>query len=464
MASPQPRISARKFGRSFESFDTLSSASVGNRDLGKVKVDCRFRLSKSKWGVLGDAERSAGILYMDLCFDQPKDCRLSSATVLLTLDHEIGDDEKNRRREPASITRGSSLQMTDYFGPRQLSGKQTTVNMKSTYSLKPEINVMGNGVGGVGKDSETTREASTRWTFIGQLQPGQTGAYRTLKWELSENELDLQSLHSSVIHTGFTFEHDQTPCYLRVEITGKLQSRRDRFRKSLFPAQRSKNQGKTIVRIDLGPQHRFDTRLDSLADGLARAMEMENYGEIPVEIPEAIPAFFQEAGNHQSQPAAISNLAPPASLEGSRIGRIDLTPEQPPMLAAPIAEDPLIKDLARAHLYFPSRSNNRWRVPESRSASSTATLVENEEQSDEISVASQDARNGELELKKEPKEAVVAIPAMQDLVKTENEEVDAALETFMRISQSPAIMFLIHVFVGFLDLFARKGASEKKII
>ncbi|OBT82905.1 hypothetical protein VE02_08575 [Pseudogymnoascus sp. 03VT05] len=464
MISQQPRISARKFGRSFECFDTLSSASVGNRELGKVKIDCRFRLSKSKWGVLGNAERSAGILYMDLCFDQPKDCRLSSATVLLTLDHEIGVEEKDRRPEPVSISRASSLQMTNYFGPRQLSGKQTAVKMKSIYRLTPEVNVMGTGLGGLGKDVETTREVTSRWTFTGQLQAGKTAAYRTLKWELSENELDLQSLHSSTIHTGFAFEHDQKPCYLRVEITGKLQRVRDRIRKNLkFPPQRPKHQGETIVKIDLGPQHKFDTRLDSLADGLAMAMEMENYGKIPVEMPEAIPALFQEVSNQQSQLAATSNPAPPPSSEEAIIGLIDLTPAQPPMLTAPVpvavAEDPLIKELARAHLFFPHSTQKRRRVLESMSSSSTMALVEVEERNEEISAALKDAQNGVPEVQKEFKEAGQAIHAVQDLVKTEKEGVDAALvEAFIR---SPAFLFLIRVFASFLDLFAKKQASVK---
>lgn len=468
MTSQQPGISARKFGRSFECFDTLSSASVGNRELGKVKIDCRFCLSKSKWGVLGNAERSAGILYMDLRFDQPKDCRLSSATVLLTLDHEIGAEEKNRRPEPVSIRRASSLQMTNYFGPRQLSGEKTTVNKRSIYRLTPEVNVMGNGLGGLGKDVETMQKVTSRWTFTGQLQPGKTAAYRTLKWELSENELDLQSLHSSTIHTGFTFEHDQTPCYLRVEITGKLRRVRDRVRKNLkFPPQRPKNQGETIVKIDLGPQHKFNTRLDSLADGLAMAMEMENYGAIPVEMPEAVPALFQEVINQQSQLAATSNLAPPPSSEEAIIGRIDLTPAHPPILTAPVtvpvAEDPLIKELARAHLSFPHPAHIRRRVPESRSASLTVTLVEvEEERSEEIPAALQGAQNGVPEVQKEFKDAVQAIHAVQDLVKPEKQEVDADLERLMRLSQFPALLFLIHVFASFLDLFAKKQASVKK--
>lgn len=82
--APRP-VMARKWGRSFEPFDLLPIASLNYRELGKVKVDCQFRQSKSLWGVLGEEESPAGIIYLDLKFDQPKSCRLSSATVVSQL-------------------------------------------------------------------------------------------------------------------------------------------------------------------------------------------------------------------------------------------------------------------------------------------------------------------------------------------------------------------------------------------
>lgn len=468
MSYQQPHI-ARKFGRTFEPFEALSSASVGYRELGKVKVDCRFRLSQSKWGVLGEAERNAGILYMDLSFDQPKDCRLSSATVFVTLDHDIDADNDVQRRQPVSSSSGNMLQMTNYFGPRQLNGQQKTMNMKSTYRLTPEANVLGYGMGGLGKDVEKVRDVTSRWTFRGQLEPGKdkarrgvrTSTYKTLKWELSENDLDVQSLHSSIIHTGFAFEHDQKPCYLRVEITGKLQRVRHRIKNSLlsFPPIRREDQGETIVRIDLGPQHKSNTRLDSIADGLAMAMEMENYNKIPVEIPDAIRPSFQEVGM-QSQ--AVEAPKPAASLDGvptaptsQATGRLDDASTHP-MLTAPVAieEDSLIQDLARAHLSFPhsaATSNPQWRRPVSRSMSSSVTLVDADEQSVGVLEAFRDPQNGLQKVGQ----------AVQAPMKSQK-ELDDKLEAFLRLSQSPTLLFLISVFARVLDLFGRTQASVSK--
>ncbi|KFX91394.1 hypothetical protein V490_05945 [Pseudogymnoascus sp. VKM F-3557] len=461
MTCPPPSISGRRFGRSFECYNTLSSANVGAKDIGKVKVDCRFRLSKSKWGVLGNAERPVGIVYLDLNFDQPKDCRLSSATVLVTLDDEIGDEERDRRRQVAIISQGGSLQMTDYFGPKQLSGKTTTVHTKSTYRFTPEFNVMGNGIGGLGKDKETTRLSTGRWTFTGKLQSGETAAYRALKWELSENELDLQSQPRSIFHTGFIFEHTLRPCYMRVEITGKLQRTRDYMRSMKFPAPRPKKQGETVVRIDLGPQHRCGDRLDSLADSLAMAMEMENCEEISVEVSEAMPAVYQEVGNQQGPLGATSNSAPPL-LSGAPMGRIDNPPVQPQILSAPIAEDPLREALARAHLSFPLPDRIRPRAPESMSASSAETLVEVEERDEEIPTALQDEKTGEPEMENESKEAGAAMPAVKDVVKSEK-ELATVQRTIIQISeQFPVMMFIIYAFFNFLGLFLGKQTLIEK--
>lgn len=237
---------------------------------------------------------------MDLSFDQPKGCRLSSATVLVTLDHEDGPPVLGQEMQP------SLLQVTNYFGPRQLSGQEKSVAVKSTYSLTPNVNVLGNGGGGIGKNIEKSQTYTSRWTFTGSLQPGKdknkgrrgvrTMTYKTIKWELSENDLDPGASHSNVFHTAFAFGHEERPCYIHVEIDGKLQRVRDRIKKNLkFPPSRKEEEGKTTIRMDLEHSEVYTTScLDPIAKGLARAMEMANYEEVPVELPSAIEPSFQE--------------------------------------------------------------------------------------------------------------------------------------------------------------------------
>lgn len=101
--SSVPELSYRRYGKyDFERFDNVAAqqASIGAATIGgKVNVDCRFLFSKSQWGVLHPAENPAGIIYLDLTFNQPSDHRLKSATVIVTLDE---DDPALKRvgREP----------------------------------------------------------------------------------------------------------------------------------------------------------------------------------------------------------------------------------------------------------------------------------------------------------------------------------------------------------------------------
>jgi hypothetical protein len=118
--TPQSRpVVSRKFGGfEYETLGHLPAASLGRKELGKVEIDCRFRLSKSKWGVIGPYENLATIVYMDLKFDQPKDCRLAKATVTVTLE-AAPDDELAARRY---LTASNALQITEQYGPKLLCG------------------------------------------------------------------------------------------------------------------------------------------------------------------------------------------------------------------------------------------------------------------------------------------------------------------------------------------------------
>src|SRR3569833_88885 len=88
---PRPRLMSgmRRFGR-FEHFDYSSSghASVGSKSIGKINIDAQFMFRKSQWGVLGKERYPAGILYLNLNFGPPQDCRVKSATETITLDEK----------------------------------------------------------------------------------------------------------------------------------------------------------------------------------------------------------------------------------------------------------------------------------------------------------------------------------------------------------------------------------------
>jgi hypothetical protein len=161
-------------------------------------VDCKFLFKKSQWGILGENKNLAGIIYLDLSFRQPKGCRLHSATVSVTLDDE---DKELRELGPKLRRRGSDsqcpIQMTDCYGPKGFAGPERTVLRKKSLHLAPTGQFMGYGFGGVGVETESSSAYSSRWRFSGHLLPGKGNdwAYKTLKWDLVENDLENQSMH-----------------------------------------------------------------------------------------------------------------------------------------------------------------------------------------------------------------------------------------------------------------------------
>lgn len=467
VSCPPPRF-ARKYGPSFQVFDSLDIASLCYREIGKVKVDCRFRLSKSKWGVLGDTKNPAGIIYMDLSFDQPKDCRLTSATVLVTLEEREEERFTPRNRKivhlhsPPSFGPGS-LQVTDHYGPKHLSGEPTFMPLKKTYNMTPELNMFGTGGGGVGVSREKQIICTSRWTFTGQLQPGKERrlfgyrgtAYRTLKWELTENDLDSQSLHSKTIHTGFAFEHDMKPFLLRVEIRGKLQKFTDRLKEKAkrnfkFPPDLKEDQGTSLSLVLIDREDRFTRRLDSLAQSLPHEMELENFKALPVEIPDTLPAVFREANmtttddSHESVTKSCSecgtsskNLLAADNTSALPIGRIDSP--RGTLLDAPktVSDDPAeltIEDLSKGLETFPGP----WETRKHRMRVSSTPF------------ANYPAEKSQQNQRRE--EAVEHSP----------QEVEVVNRTISRFSQVPMFILLVQLLEGLLNFFAKKPIPAKR--
>ncbi|KAI0104669.1 hypothetical protein GGR51DRAFT_224512 [Nemania sp. FL0031] len=307
---PRPELSTvdsynRKFGRyDFKRFDHLVSqhASLGAASLGKIHVDCKFLFKKSKWGTL-EGRDSAGIVYLDLDFIQPSDCRLKNATVQVTLDD---DDEHLVRQFPAHSTR-PPVQIVKY-GPRHMTGEPQYERVATHNRFIPSVEVGPfGGAGGVGRESAKVKVRECRWMFESHLMTGgrkrgkNPWAYKVLQWQITENELETQSLHSNTVHTAFSFIHGGQPFFMRVEVSGRLESRtsdlghqiRHKMRKLKFPANPHSARYATTL-INFNGRHRFTTPLDGLVQGLELAMEHDNM-TAPVEVKRAQrPRFFED--------------------------------------------------------------------------------------------------------------------------------------------------------------------------
>jgi hypothetical protein len=347
---------ARKYGPTFNTFDDVANVSLCAQELGPVHIDCRFRHSKTILGVLEATGNRAGILYVDLGFCQPTNCPLTSAVIWISLEEGIkeekngptGGGKRTKSTAPLKPTRNTSLsgepeivqiephsgkshlpQFTNDLGPRQLEGKPTDMTTKNTIHLTPEVNFLGNGGGGLGYDHEETFTQTSRWMFTGNVLPGSKfGAmprngdgprgmiYRTLKWELSGDDFQRQSRHSSVIQTAFTLEHDIDPFLIRVEIQGKLRRNSERLKSNMqrllrFPSGPQKKDAKSTILVIPDKEQIPTRRLDPIAKGLPLQMERLNLEGLRVQLPDSIPVSFQDV----SQAARSSNARTETAVE-----------------------------------------------------------------------------------------------------------------------------------------------------
>lgn len=279
----------RKYGR-YDDFKILSPSitSLGSKYIGKIYVDCQILFEESKWGTLHG--RPGGIMYVNLNFGPPSGCRVSNATVTITLD----DDDpclqpyKARRPRQEALVSNIPVTITEWYGPRGMEGEKKSAEYVSTTKAVPEVNVAGNGAGGIGHETTRTYKKEARWSFTGQLLPGErTSLYKSLRWDLNENELESQSFHNPIFRTAFAFEHSGQPFIIKVEIAGTLAKLRHQIKSKLkFDGARG---GKVATLMDFEDHSRFSTRLDTVAEGLPSVMREKNLELVPIEIPDSIP-------------------------------------------------------------------------------------------------------------------------------------------------------------------------------
>ncbi|RMJ15859.1 hypothetical protein CDV36_004447 [Fusarium kuroshium] len=453
---PRPAL-LRQFGRCepFHSFgDWSSHVSVATRSIGSMTVDCQFLFEKSQWGVLGLGNKRfpAGIIYMNLNFGPPRGCRVKSATVTVTLDEY--DECLNLYKSQACRGYQKStcpVQMTDWYGPKQLVGEERCTEFKQTMSVAPEVHVFGGGAGGIGMNSERVFKSSSRWSFNGQLLPGKpAGTYKTLKWVLTPNELERQSFRNSCVHTAFSFHHAGQPFLMKVEIEGKLTRWNERIGSKLkFKPTKNNRDGQATTLIDFREPEKFQKRLDELARSLPRAMELENYQDIPVEIPDTATVSFQSTSpsteglgtceiespeNEIAKQKALGKAPDLPPLEGPRVLQ---GLENHKIQASQDPTEPTVENITRLiqNMTRPIEQQIIGRPPANSFSSTSNTVVAPEDEQDQMTSQKEDTKPG-----------------------LEMTGLDANQEAMLKILQIPALLTILQLIATLMEML---GASSK---
>lgn len=430
-----------------------------DQSIGKVDVDVRFLFRKSQWGTLGPAENAAGIIYMELDFDQPSDCTLESATIQLTLDED--DQGLDPYRVDSLPPSECPVLITDYYGPGQIVGTSKRMLIRKSLKVEPSVNVIGNGGSLGGFTTEKAFEHESCWTFRSHRVPedrksGKKWGHRILRWEMTENEIE-KSTHSNKVYTAFAYEHSGQPFLMKIEISGKLRKRSDRMKANLSKkfgprARKQEDISTTLVGAYLG--HRRP--LDELARGLASAMEMQNYMLTPLVVPGAQPASFQQI-THDGTSSTNSALDS-AHAEASNQARIEAATLQPELRlngqtlnmldgvrsrASQDRTEPTLENLARVGEYFrvPIRQEViRGDISEASGHSSATTIV--------ASQPEQLQSQPEAELSHESQSSMTTI--------SEKADEDA----MARVMEIAFLRLLIQFIIGFMDLLGSRKSEE----
>ncbi|KAI1421344.1 hypothetical protein F5Y12DRAFT_718526 [Xylaria sp. FL1777] len=278
----------RKFGKyDFNQFRPLQASThfLGKGKIGEMEVACKFLFQKSRWGVLNLERNPAGVLYLDLVFTEPPGCYLRGATIILTLDEHDGDLQRHFSIKDKTQT-PLPVHVTEH-GPHNLVGQLKTREKLRTRQFLPSLNTGGFvEIGGMGQKSKVREVQESQWRFSSQTMPDRSGLATTLRWDLSESDLDRQPKHTNTFHTAFAFQHDGQPFFIRLEVSGVLENiasnllykTKQKLKKFKFPGE--PQTATTLVNFG-GRDNGYTQPLDELARTIPS--EMVHANMVPVD-------------------------------------------------------------------------------------------------------------------------------------------------------------------------------------
>ncbi|KAI1488468.1 hypothetical protein F5X96DRAFT_645328 [Biscogniauxia mediterranea] len=333
---------SRKYGKyDFGRFEHLHEPShyLGRERIGDIDVACKFLCEDSKWGVLTHENDPGGVVYLDLQFTEPPGCRLKSASIILTLDDEDIDLQRQFGvQDVTQVPPRVPVQITTH-GPKLLQGPSHQILKTERHSAMPNIEVGGlAGFGGLGKEAEKKYIEKDRWRFSSQVMSNQRGKDTSLRWDLSECELERKPSHGNTFHTGFSFRHDGQPFFMQVQVSGTLESvtshmrhkAKETLKKFKFP--REPQCATTLVNFG-GRNNPYKTPLDEMAQGIPDEMLLKNIASnIRAEYPSMKPrpqnedseaddniSVEVEEPSSTDQPSLITNAEPLESVTTQEI-------------------------------------------------------------------------------------------------------------------------------------------------
>ncbi|KAJ5759709.1 hypothetical protein N7520_006865 [Penicillium odoratum] len=206
---------------------------------------------------------------------------------------------------PDPHSRPPSLEVTEYFGPRILTGERRERKISATATLNPNVGTpigVNAGVGSLSRNSDVIY--ASRWKFTGTRLTAETSAEsktrssrcRRLVWHLEENKLEQQVFHHPTVHSAVAFLHDSKPFYLDLRIEAKMHRWRDRIKQSIVYPPRNR---KSCTRSLIEPKKKLETgeSFQKTVLNLEQTMVERNLHPVP-EISDPKPIGSSSAGTY----------------------------------------------------------------------------------------------------------------------------------------------------------------------
>ncbi|RSL48345.1 hypothetical protein CEP54_012977 [Fusarium duplospermum] len=238
---------------------------------------------------------------------------------------------------------------------------------------------------------------------------------------------------------------------MKVEIEGKL-AWNERFGSKLkFRSTKKNGEGQTTTLIDFREPEKFQKRLDEPARSLPRAMELENYQDIPVEIPDTATVSFGSTSPSTDSLATCEMESPQddnakqktlgkstdlPSLEGPRVLQ---GLENHKIQASQDPTEPTVENITRLiqNMTRPIEQQIIGRPPANSFSSTSNTVIAPEDEQEQMT--------GQQE---ETKPALV----MTGL--------DTNQEAMLKILQIPALLTILQLLAALMEMLGRSSKAK----
>jgi len=295
----------KKFGSpGFEQLDPLAKdVRTIRRNIGRVLIDCNLQAKKGRWGVLGPLRIPAAILYMDFCIHEPVDQRIRSFRIIMSLNEDSPDTSSKITADTAGGTPKEHTtyvtRFTPFYGPKRMRKELGSIaETRGSDTMAPGTAGFGAGTARIydGRGVEQSYPFPTTGSCLvatSQLCSRENSLDKrdTLIWDIrrfdlessasshdnnSSQDMAVGSFNDTIIRVAFAIEHNAREFCLQIGISNMVAKihRRPRLR---FGS-RNQDAGVTMFRFENLENYLASNRqrLDDLAEGLNKSMEMAN--------------------------------------------------------------------------------------------------------------------------------------------------------------------------------------------